>query len=856
MSAAAMLKVSPHVLVQLGSELVTDVDQALLECVKNSYDADSVGCKIIVDTRKAGEIVDKSTAQRLLAFDQPAENVQVELRNQAGHRIDLTALRRPILPDERITRHLHYTGKITIEDTGEGIPPEKIASSWLMISGSIKRSQGSGPKSKTRKGRTPLGDKGLGRLGTMKLGDILEVESAVAPNLPLSVARFRWKDCDSAVTVDQVPVMTTSRPNLTGFKGTRVNIFGLRDLPEWRRKDRAAQLASSLAKLVSPFEATSTFPVKIQVDDGEQSLSTVTETLLSQAIAQFDFSWEKRKDGTMELVARARFMTRLFTSARSKTQKDKADLAFNADSGAGFREFLDDFKRTKAYEKHKPKRQGGFVEFVRRYSWIDLMMKSEADIADPGQLSGAFYFFHLDARDAAGDEAAAGLGTLARQIKNIAGISLLRDGFRVRSDGDWLGLSLGMTSGSIYHMRVNNTVGYFALTGEKNFLLVEKSDREGFVDNAAYRGFYVIGTTCRDFANDALEDVRRGLDEYYKLLKSHQSNLPPTDPIQFVEDSVAASDAAQAAAKKAADELTAELKALEAHPNSSASPRTTKALAIARKALMAVTQSQTSIPTRQSLRAAIERVRDEREESQDQLLALYESAAVGLSARGLAHELRTHVSDMRQRMTAMVQAAKAEALDEKMLATHVRAMRDSCSAILSAASMIDPMLPRSRMLKETFDVADFAAEYVSHRRHEFLREDVKVTPVGGPLVVRMNKARLLQVLDNLVRNSIYWLRRGHASGKISRAKAISIEIGESSFAVADSGPGVDPSYENSLFEIFVTGKPKESGEGQGLGLYIVKQLLAADGCDIFLSGERNPEGNRYRFSVDLARVCQ
>src|SRR6204780_4386270 len=44
------LKVGAHVLVQLGSELVTDVEQAILECVKNSYDADSPGCLIDIDT--------------------------------------------------------------------------------------------------------------------------------------------------------------------------------------------------------------------------------------------------------------------------------------------------------------------------------------------------------------------------------------------------------------------------------------------------------------------------------------------------------------------------------------------------------------------------------------------------------------------------------------------------------------------------------------------------------------------------------------------------------------------------------------------------------------------------------------
>lgn len=51
---SAELKVGAHVLVQLGSELVTDVEQAILECVKNAYDADAPGCKIDIDTREEG----------------------------------------------------------------------------------------------------------------------------------------------------------------------------------------------------------------------------------------------------------------------------------------------------------------------------------------------------------------------------------------------------------------------------------------------------------------------------------------------------------------------------------------------------------------------------------------------------------------------------------------------------------------------------------------------------------------------------------------------------------------------------------------------------------------------------------
>ena len=54
---SAELRVGAHVLVQLGSELVTDVEQAILECVKNAYDADSPGCLIDIDTREVGSNV-------------------------------------------------------------------------------------------------------------------------------------------------------------------------------------------------------------------------------------------------------------------------------------------------------------------------------------------------------------------------------------------------------------------------------------------------------------------------------------------------------------------------------------------------------------------------------------------------------------------------------------------------------------------------------------------------------------------------------------------------------------------------------------------------------------------------------
>lgn len=86
------------------------------------------------------------------------------------------------------------------------------------------------------------------------------------------MAQFRWADCESARTVDEIPVYIDELPNEEKFKGTRVSVLGLRDLPEWRRKDRIAEITRSLARLISPFEATSTFPVGIKLDGDDHLL--------------------------------------------------------------------------------------------------------------------------------------------------------------------------------------------------------------------------------------------------------------------------------------------------------------------------------------------------------------------------------------------------------------------------------------------------------------------------------------------------------------------------------------------------------------------------------------------------------
>jgi signal transduction histidine kinase len=106
------LRFSPDILRRLGEELVPDIDQGIIELVKNAYDADAVECNVALTDLASG------------------------------------------------------SGSMTILDDGTGMTDDNIREGWLVIGRS-----GKNPKSTTPLyGRIPVGDKGLGRLAALRLG--------------------------------------------------------------------------------------------------------------------------------------------------------------------------------------------------------------------------------------------------------------------------------------------------------------------------------------------------------------------------------------------------------------------------------------------------------------------------------------------------------------------------------------------------------------------------------------------------------------------------------------------------------------------------------------------------------------
>jgi hypothetical protein len=242
------LRIDAHALVQLGEQLITDDEQALLELVKNSYDADADWAKIKIDSNY------------------------------------IPSQEKDFAPPGAI-------GLIEIEDNGTGMDQKAIEKGWLLISLSPKRQQKqNGERTKKHK-RLPLGDKGLGRLGTMKLGKCLSVETRNSPKEEGWLVTFQWSDIKSGTLLEDVPI-TRHRIPANGKTGTTVRIFGLRDLESWRTEKRKKRLGFKLSGLISPFEVANGFEVTLQVNGDDINLARFGDKLRDTATMRFNYNWD------------------------------------------------------------------------------------------------------------------------------------------------------------------------------------------------------------------------------------------------------------------------------------------------------------------------------------------------------------------------------------------------------------------------------------------------------------------------------------------------------------------------------------------------------------------------------------
>lgn len=203
-------KFHPRVFAALGADLVTSDVVAVIELVKNAYDAFATRVDVRFSTGKDGQ---------------------------------------PMLE---------------IEDNGSGMSRKVIEDVWCLVATPFREDE-----TKARRGRDArrvTGAKGLGRLSAARLGRQLEMLTKTGDGECWQV-ELAWADLSLAATLDDcaVQVRTGDAEELKEESGTRLRILGLNT--DWREADaktpekKIDELEEGLSRLNPPFERVDNFQV-------------------------------------------------------------------------------------------------------------------------------------------------------------------------------------------------------------------------------------------------------------------------------------------------------------------------------------------------------------------------------------------------------------------------------------------------------------------------------------------------------------------------------------------------------------------------------------------------------------------
>jgi len=236
-----------------------------------------------------------------------------------------------------------------------------------------------------------------------------------------------------------------------------------------------------------------------------------------------------------------------------------------------------------------------------------------------------------------------------------------------------------------------------------------------------------------------------------------------------------------------------------------------------------------------------------------QIEQVYETIGMGMTAEALVHELENIATQLAERTQEIGNYARSQVRDSRII-SYVAHVRTAIGEFRRQLTFLAPSLKFVREQRDEIETTTFLKELVQYYTKRFAGTAIVVESRnrGRSLFqISINRGKLIQIFDNLFLNSEFWLKEDLNARRIDRG-IISLETGKPFIRVRDNGRGVDPLLEDSIFEAFVTAKGK--GKGRGLGLYIVQQLLGAEGCAIVLLPDRNKYDRRFIFEIDFSGV--
>ena len=682
-----------HILT-IGRDLIQDPHAAVIELVKNAYDADS-----------------------------PDVTISFGRRDDAQYRIAVT-------------------------DHGHGMSRDTVINKWMVPSTSDKEDRGG----RSPGGRTMQGRKGIGRYAASILGTDLLLETTTRSGEKTTLY-LQWGDFEDADYLGDVEILiettTTDEP-----AGTTLVIAVDEDrLTAWR-DSHFAKLQFELRKLMPPFPTMATeqaFDVILRIKDVPDVVDVDTRVEPYPLVEHFDY----RIAGMI------------------------------ATGGTGSLRYSQQKSRNASTEEIpiKPSEPTGCGELE-----IDIRVY-DRDSASLDQL------IHRGLRDDAGNY----LGKLqARQLLNdYNGIGVYRNGFRLRPLGDpefdWLKLNEQRIQAPAPRIGNNQVIGYVQIQSEEHSQLIEKSARDGLIENEAF-------ARLKEITKMVISKLEEKRYVYRQRAGLSRRTLKVERELERLYSS---------------DTLKRDVRSTLG--GARVSQRTTSKV-------IALIESD-----EQQRGEAVGRLRD--------AIAVYQGhATLGKIINVVLHEGRRPLSYFRNQYPLLRRAADAfaETRDPDKVLKIIQVsegIADNAADFVTLFGRLDPLAAQRRSKRRD----ERLGAIVRRAMETFSRqmEEAGVTCAidsDEALTFKCWRQDIQAIFTNLIDNSLYWLRAGDSAEK-------RIDIGISSdrgrlshIDYKDTGPGIEPEHIETgvIFDPQFSTKP----DGMGLGLAIAGEGATRNGLEL------------------------
>jgi signal transduction histidine kinase len=426
--AKLTFKPRARLMLLLGDQLIRDSGIAVFELVKNAYDADATKCKIMLN-----EVQTLSDAAQVIVED-----------NGSG-------MTSSIVKDVWLSPGTRY--RLTERETMLAKQAEQD-----------ENAEHKNVQNRTDLGRLPLGEKGLGRFAVHKLGDSVRMVTR-AKGCKEVVVIVDWLSFDNDKALSKIPVKVIERTpkHFTGNRtGTRLEISKLRDLP-WSR-NRVRSLFRSITSICSPIAGPERF-------DAEMTLSPDPNNWLEGLLTAHE---------AMELA--------LF---RFKGVIENVELTYDYEFAPLRR--MHGVNSRKVTEKKMPVDLGEEQKRGSKKPRTDSDGDEVLSLAQ-ARIGPITIELRVFDRDPETLRLLPGNMNLVKEfLDNNGGVRVYRDNVRVYDFGepgnDWLNLGGRRVNVPTRRIGNNQVIGIVKLELSKSSDLIEKTNREGFVENLAYRTF-------------------------------------------------------------------------------------------------------------------------------------------------------------------------------------------------------------------------------------------------------------------------------------------------------------------------------------------------------------------------------